>query len=418
MVTTLDMVKNIHHHELRQVARIQETLLRFFNLHGCKMVETPVFEPYDLYSDSFPYLRRQFIKTFDNDGSVLVLRPDVTMPLVKSLAQEYKDGKEYLKFAYITNVFLDYQGRHRGGKEFLQGGAEILGSAEPDCDSEMILMAMNILQDLKVTDIQVDIGTVAYSEAFFRELKLPDKTRAVSRIKEAVESRNMDAIAALCRELKLKADDTELLLALPTMFGVYGETIGRARSLCRNAAMEAALDRLEEIVTQLQWEKGDSKFYLDFAFSNRVNYYTDMVFKIYAFGAPYELVSGGRYDGLASKFGVPRPACGFGMNINLLYEYIAENHLAGEQQAVFDLLIRYNKIGKTSLGLINSLRKKGLKVVAVPTYGKINEADYRLLSVYDGGKLVIGGKSYTEAEFMRYWTELTKPAGRSGKEGK
>lgn len=403
MKTTLDMVKNVHHHELRQVAKIQEVLLKIFNSHGCKMVETPTFEPYDSYSGYFPHLRKQFIKTIDTDGSVLVLRPDVTIPLVKSLAREYSDSQAYLKFSYITNVFLNYQGRHRGGKDFLQGGAEILGSAEVDCDSEIIFMAMEALRSLNIKTLHVDIGTVAYSNAFYEDLILPEEDLA--RLKSAVEERNMDKLGDLCKELSIESADREFIMALPTLFGPYEDTMDQAKKLCRNVKMVRALERLEEVVDQLLWQESSEIFFLDFAFSNRLNYYTDMMFKIYADGAPYTLVDGGRYDTMSSQFGVDRPACGFGININLLYEYISENLLIEDLRPNFDLLIRYTSITKNLFDDISSFREKGMKVAALPAYGKTEEGDYALVVEYKKGAYIHKGTSYDSDGLFRVWEE-------------
>lgn len=400
MQTALDMVKNIHHHELKEVARIQEVLLNAFNNHGCKMVETPIFEDYDTYAQELPHLRKQFVKTIDADGSVLVLRPDVTMPLVKSIAQEYEDSQSYLKFAYITPVFLDYQGRHRGGREFLQGGVEILGSTEPDSDSEIISMAMDILFNLGVTDIQVDIGTVAFSDAFFSELTL--EKNQIEKIKTAIEMRNLDELEQLGKEYNLEAKDREFILALPKLFGPYEKAIVTAKSLCRNRYMVQALERLEEVVKQLKWIYPDKEFSLDFAFSNRLNYYTDIVFKIYAPNSPYALVDGGRYDLMSQKFGVNRPACGFGININLLYEYLAENQLAGKEEPVFDLLLRYTSITEDLFTLLAELRKLNMKVVAYPVYSKIDRSDFKLIGSYENGQFVVDNIGRNKDEFISF----------------
>ncbi len=400
MKIALDTVKNRHDRELKQMAKIQEVLTTIFTSYGCRMVETPIFEPYDTYSKYFPHLRKEFIKSIDIDGGILVLRPDVTIPLVKSLAIENEDSRAYLKFAYISNVFLNYQGRHGGGKDFMQGGAEILGSAETDCDSEIVYMAIKILRALDINNLHVDLGTVAYSNAFYEELSLPP--RDISKLQEAVEERNMDKIEELCHSLQIKEEKRRFLFALPTLFGSYDETMERAKSLCRNRAMVRALERLEEIANQLRWEEREHIFHLDFAFSNRLNYYTDMIFKIYAEGAPYSLVDGGRYDTMSAEFGVDRPACGFGININLLHEYIRENHLMSYGMETFSLLLRYTNIDRDFLELLGQVRNKGIQVVAAPTYGVVDEDEFSLVGSYSKGLYSIKSTSYSKEELIEY----------------
>lgn len=89
--------------------------------HGCKIIETPSFEDYDVYQHFFPQLRQQMVKTIDTDGRVLVLRPDVTLPLVETAAREFPRSNQLLKFGYVSTVFREYYGRSTYGKDFLQG---------------------------------------------------------------------------------------------------------------------------------------------------------------------------------------------------------------------------------------------------------------------------------------------------------
>ena len=122
---TLDGVKMLHHDEMRNYDRIQGKIISVIMNHGCKIVETPSFEDYDVYQHFFPHLRRQMVKTIDTDGRVLVLRPDVTLPLVESAAREFPRPNQLLKFGYVSTVFREYFGRSTYGKDFLQGGIEI-----------------------------------------------------------------------------------------------------------------------------------------------------------------------------------------------------------------------------------------------------------------------------------------------------
>lgn len=83
-----------------------------------------------------------------------------------------------------------------------------------------------------------------------------------------------------------------------------------------------ALSRLEAVYDYILYAGYADKVQLDFGFASPLGYYTDTVFKVYVDGALYDIIDGGRYDRLSSRFGVDRPACGFGMNIGLLYEYM------------------------------------------------------------------------------------------------
>ena len=108
MNKTLDEMKMIHEEEMQSYGRIQDRVISVMLSHGCKIVQTPSFEDYDSYGTYFPSLRKEMIKTIDSDGSVLVLRPDVTLPLVETAAREFPRSNQLLKFGYVSTVFREY----------------------------------------------------------------------------------------------------------------------------------------------------------------------------------------------------------------------------------------------------------------------------------------------------------------------
>ena len=122
MTKTLDDMKMVHEEEMQNYDRMQETVTRVMHRHGCKIIQTPAFEEYDTYSRLFPQLKREMVKTIDTDGQVLVMRPDVTVPLVRTVDREYPDPHQLLKFGYVSTVFREFFGKsthvstsHRAG---------------------------------------------------------------------------------------------------------------------------------------------------------------------------------------------------------------------------------------------------------------------------------------------------------------
>ena len=86
------------------------------------------------------------------------------------------------------------------------------------------------------------------------------------------------------------------LLELPSLFGPYGPTMSRARSLCLNGQMDQALDRISRVYEYLASAGYEKLAHQDFGFASHMGYYSDLVFRIYVDDALYSLVSGGRYD--------------------------------------------------------------------------------------------------------------------------
>lgn len=401
---TLDGVKMLHHDEMRNYDRIQGKIISVIMNHGCKIIETPSFEDYDVYQHFFPHLRQQMVKTIDTDGRVLVLRPDVTLPLVETAAREFPRQDQLLKFGYVSTVFCEYFGRSTYGKDFLQGGIEILGDSSPECDGEVIVMAAEILKAVGVETIRIDMGTAAYTQALFDGLPLEEEQKDTLRMYMA--DRNLVACRKYIATLPLTGDARRALEVLPVLFGPYAQTLSKARDYSINSGMLNALSRLERVYDYILYAGFAGKIQLDFGFANRLDYYTDMVFKVYVDGALYDVIDGGRYDTLSARFGVDRPACGFGMNINLLYEFMSDAGLLADAEPSFQLAVSYTASDQTVIRDLMNWRARGFRVAAYPDSSFIDSRDYSIHAIYRNGTYYKDGKAMTAEELEELMRRL------------
>ena len=393
---TLDGVKMLHHDEMRNYDRIQGKIISVIMNHGCKIIETPSFEDYDVYQHFFPQLRQQMVKTIDTDGRVLVLRPDVTLPIVETAAREFPRSNQLLKFGYVSTVFREYYGRSTYGKDFLQGGIEILGDSSPECDGEVIVTAAEILKAVGVENIRIDIGTAAYTQALFDGLPLSEEQKVT--LKGYMAERNLVACKSYIASLPISSDARKALEALPVLFGPYAQTLSKARDYSITSGMLNALSRLERVYDYILYAGYADKVQLDFGFASRLGYYTDTVFKVYVDGALYDIIDGGRYDQLSSRFGVDRPACGFGMNINLLYEYMSDAGLLEDTEPSFQMAVSYTQGDQTLVRDLMNWRDRGFRVAAYPDSSFIDSADYSIHAIYRNGSYYKDGKAMTAEE--------------------
>ncbi|WP_427112522.1 ATP phosphoribosyltransferase regulatory subunit [Megasphaera sueciensis] len=401
---TLDGVKMLHHDEMRNYDRIQSKLTSVIMNHGCKIIETPSFEDYDVYRHFFPQLRQEMVKTIDTDGRVLVLRPDVTLPLVETAAREFPRADQLLKFGYVSTVFREYYGRSTYGKDFLQGGIEILGDASPECDGEVIVMAAEILDALSVKHIRIDIGTVAYTDALFAGLSLAEEQK--ERLRKYMAERNLVAYTKYLDSLSLEGVAYQALKAIPMLFGSYAVTLSKAYEYCINKEMQQALKRLEKTYDYILYAGYADKVQLDFGFASQLGYYTDMVFKVYVDGALYDVIDGGRYDTLSAQFGVDRPACGFGMNINLLYEFMNDAGLLEGTEPSFQLAISYAESDQSLIRDLMIWRLHGFRVAAYPCSTFIDSRDYSIHAIYENGIYYQETKQLTAQELEEQMRRL------------
>ena len=93
-------------------------LRALYNKYGYKLYKMSKFEAYDLYARNKEFLSGENMITFtDNKGTLLALKPDVTLSIIKSMPEEIKGVQ---KVCYDENVYRQQKGE--SFKEILQLG--------------------------------------------------------------------------------------------------------------------------------------------------------------------------------------------------------------------------------------------------------------------------------------------------------
>src|SRR5207245_6253837 len=94
------------------------------------------------------------------------------------------------------------------------------------------------------------------------------------------------------------------------------ELLQRAESL---APTEEAHEALRRVSAALAAARSlGAELEVDLGEVRGLGYYSGIVFNLYAAGAPRPVGGGGRYDNLLGRFGDPRPAVGFSLDLDAL----------------------------------------------------------------------------------------------------
>jgi len=88
----------------------------------------------------------------DRDGSMLALRADMTIPVARLVATRLHDCALPQRFCYAGSVFRDVEPRAGQQREFWQAGVELIGSAAPDADAEVLALTARALVEAASTN--------------------------------------------------------------------------------------------------------------------------------------------------------------------------------------------------------------------------------------------------------------------------
>ena len=325
-------------------------------------------------------------KFFDHRGRILVLRPDITIPVARIAATKYKDRPYPIKFSYIGNMFrYDELG---GGKqkEFTQAGVEIIGESSPEADAEVIALAINAVKKAGIKDFQIDIGQVEFFKGIMEETGLSEDD--AEQMRALIDSKDYLGIEELVGQYKINEGLKQLILSLPGLFG-SADVLDQAEKVTLNERSLRALKNLRQVLDILDDYGLSRHVSVDLGMLQSINYYTGIIFRGFTYGVGFPILSGGRYDNLVSEFGGNCPATGFSLGINMIMTAL-ERQLVETEKPRVDTLVTYEERGRrTAFEICQILRNQNLVVELDITRKGIASVKEYALKVGIGGVIYI-----------------------------
>ena len=112
-----------------------------FREHHYLPVETPLLEDKGSLEEGGRIADTPF-KLFDDDGRLLVVRPDNTLPIVRLVSTRMRAADLPLRLRYEAPVVRECQRNAGGSRQFTQLGFELIGVGDTAGDVEIVsLMA-------------------------------------------------------------------------------------------------------------------------------------------------------------------------------------------------------------------------------------------------------------------------------------
>ena len=223
---------------------IEAKLAEVFYSEGFDMVEPPSFEYYDVFSSGVgSYFQEDMIKFFDLAGRILVLRPDLTVPIAR-MVSTYAEDEGELRLSYIGNAYAQAAYNMGQRAEFSQAGIELIGREDTGADAETVALAIRSILAVGIEDFKLDIGHVGLFNGIIKEAGIDEET--AERIRSLIDAKNTVELEFMLTKAGIAEEYAKRLLALPELFGGE-ETFERARQISCSSECDAAIADLEEI---------------------------------------------------------------------------------------------------------------------------------------------------------------------------
>ncbi len=291
--------------------RISGTVREVFSSHGYLPVETPLLESRDALERAGRIKGLPF-QLFDVDGSLLTLRPDLTLPIARMISTRVSPDRLPVRLRYEAPVVREESSLKGQPRQFTQLGVELVGGDGAAAEHEVVDLLAETLSALDVPAWRIVLGSVTPLKALldtcapsarFREeaLALVHDSDFVSLdelVEKAVAAGELDAAAARAiRRIPRLVGGSEVIAELDELLEAAGVEKG-----ARGTA------ELERLVASLSGLFSDGRASFDFSIINSFDYYTGIIFNAV-------LANLGREN---------TAACGFALSLERLQEILGE----------------------------------------------------------------------------------------------
>jgi histidyl-tRNA synthetase len=285
------------------IAKARETA----ELYGFKEVITPHVEPLELLSAKSGEEIRQRMFIFKDLGERQVaLRAEFTASIARLVTTTLRNEPKPLRLFSVGTVYR-YDEPQRGRyREFWQSNFELMGSAKPEADAEIILLTNSLVASLGLQGYAFKIGHIGVIRGILGQDGVEEKTQ--NAILQRMDKKEYEDALKLVDLEKTRG----MLDGLLEIKGKdWRDTVDQMITyLASYEKARAAAENIGEILN-LTSESTSLTLTVDPAFARGLEYYTGMIFEIYIPELEIALGGGGRYDRLIEVFGgEPTPAVG------------------------------------------------------------------------------------------------------------
>jgi histidyl-tRNA synthetase len=335
-----------------QIERLRAEATALARTYGFHPVETPAFEHTDLFvrgvGESSDVVTKEMYTFEDKGGRSLTLRPEGTAPVIRAYLNVRQSLPTPFKAYYVTPMFRHERPQAGRMRQHTQFGVEIIGTAAPAADVEVVAVADTFLRARGIERMALHVNSIG-----------DEKCRPAYR--EALTSFIEERADRLCSEHRERWKTNPLRVLDCKREECRAATEDAPRStdhLCEECRshFEAVQEGLREEGVELQ---------VDHRLVRGLDYYTRTAFEFVSevLGPTQStLCGGGRYDGLAEALGgEATPGIGFGLGLERLLIALEQEGVAlPEPEAGVFVVALGEEARSEARALIRALRDEGM----------------------------------------------------------
>ena len=281
--------------EAEREAALVEAMMAVFAGHGYERVRPPLLEFEDsLLAGSGAAVAEQTFRLIDPVSQRMMgLRADTTPQVARIAATRLGLQPRPLRLCYAGQVLRVHGTQLAPSRQLPQAGVELIGSAAPEADAEVALVAVEALERVGVAGISLDVTLPTMAPALLEAGGVAPPLR--QRLARALDRKDAAAVAVLAEEAGPPA------AVLPGLLQAAGPAEGALAALSTAdlpPAARAIADNAAQVIGAIRARAPGLRITLDPVEFRGFRYHVGVAFTLYGPGNTGELARGGRYMSL------------------------------------------------------------------------------------------------------------------------
>ena len=343
MIEQVKGTRNLYGLEAQKYLYIYDIFRRSFNTYGYDLIELPTIEHKELFDKSIgensEIVTKQMYEFKDKGNRDLVLRPEATASVVRFHNEFFKN--ESKKYSYFGKMFRYENPQKNRYREFVQAGAEIVGTIDEYSNLQILKTSIRFLKLLKVNS-KLNINTIGTKEE--REEYISELDKYFNKNKKELSKESVDKIGKNTLRILDSNDpfDRQIIDLAPLIYDFLSdETLAQYETFKKELTKEGI-----DFVENPKLVRG-------------LDYYNDLTFEFVANGTV--VGGGGRYDSLSEILGLGKLSgvgVAFGVDrlINIVKSIPSKTRVMLIAQNLSDLNLVSSKLDKAGIGYLLPVR--------------------------------------------------------------
>ncbi|MBY0083747.1 histidine--tRNA ligase [Brevibacillus sp. M2.1A] len=376
---TVKGTKDFMPQEQMQRNWIRRTLEAVFEAYGCKPLETPMLQHYELLASKYgggDEILKEVYRLSDQGDRELGLRYDLTVPLTKVVGMNPEMRMPFKRYE-IGKVFRDGPVKTGRLREFIQCDVDIVGTTSVLAEAELLSMAFEAFKRLGL-DVYIEVNNRKLLSGVLQELGVPvERAGDVMLSLDKLEKIGVDGVRDDLRERNV---EESLVLAITSFLQEGVITLDLLTERFTSPLVQEGIRELREMLAYVTGAGVDGELRFSPFLARGLGIYTGIVYEIFLQDGSItsSIGSGGRYDQIIGRLlddGREYPAVGISFGLDVILAALANRNT--EEQKAADVLVIPLGTEASSLGLANRLRDSDIRVELELTGRRLKKAlDY------------------------------------------